>query len=306
VSQISPPFRIALVALLAVCAVWFTVLRPKSPAADAPLPAAPGATGLANDVAAAKGAATASDAANARVQDATGGSAAKSAPKPAATAAPKAAAKAAPKGATKSSKAASTGPHSAVAGKTAPAAAAKPAATATATATPTATAAAKPAAGATPAAKPAAGAALAAKPAADAAPAAQAANPAPAAKPAAKAVPAAKAKIAADPSGPLLRALDRNRAVVLLFWNRHGSDDRAVRQAAQGIDRHHGRVVVKVVPVASVGRYTAITKGVQVLEAPTVLVIAPGGKARAIAGLTSTPELNQAVADVLAGVTSGP
>jgi len=249
VSQISPPFRIALVALLAVCAVWFTVLRPKSPAADAPLPAAPGTTGLANDVAAAKGAATASDAANARVQDATGRSAAKSAPKPAATAAPKAAAKAAPKGATKSSKAASTGPHSAVAGKTAPAAAAKPAA---------------------------------------------------------KAAPAAKAKTDADPSAPLLRALDRNHAVVLLFWNRHGSDDRAVRQAAQGIDRHHGRVVVKVVPVASVGRYTAITKGVQVLEAPTVLVIAPGGKARAIAGLTSTPELNQAVADVLAGVTSGP
>ena len=43
---------------------------------------------------------------------------------------------------------------------------------------------------------------------------------------------------------------------------------------------------MKVVPVASVGRYTAITKGVQILEAPTVLVIAPGGKARAIAGLT--------------------
>lgn len=296
-SQISPPFRIALVAMLAVCAVWFTVLRPKSPAADAPLPAAPGTTGLANDVAAAKGAATASDAANARVQDATGGSTAKSAPKPATTAAAKAAAKAAPKGATKSSKATPTdrhaagagktggaeappaGPHAPVAGKTAPAAAAKRAATG---ATSTATATAK--------------AAPAAKPAADAAPAAN---------PTAKAAPAASAKTATDPSAPLLRALDRNRAVVLLFWNRRGSDDRAARQAAQSVDRHHGRVVVKVVPVASVGRYTAITKGVQILEAPTVLVIAPGGKARAIAGLTSTPELNQAVADVLAGVKSG-
>jgi hypothetical protein len=222
VSQISLPFRIALVAMLAVCAVWFTVLRPKL-AAEAPLPAAPGTTGLAGDVAAAKGAAAASDAANARVQDATGGSAAKSAPKPATTAAPKAAAKAAPK----------------------------------------------------------------------------------AAKPAAKATPAAKAKTDTDPSTPLLRALDRDRAVVLLFWNRRGSDDRAVREAAQSVDRRHGRVVVKVVSVASVGRYTAITKGVQILEAPTVLVIAPGGKARAIAGLTSTPELDQAVADVLAGVKSG-
>jgi hypothetical protein len=216
VSQISLPFRIALVALLAMCAVWFTVLRPK-PAADAPLPAAPGTTGLAHDVAAAKGAAAASDAANARVQRATGGTAAKSASKPA------------PKAAATSTKAA-------------------PAVT----------------------------------------------RAAPAAK--------AKAKTDADPSTPLLRALDRNHAVVLLFWNRHGSDDRAVRRAAQSVDRRHGRVVVKVVPVASVGRYTAITEGVQILEAPTVLVIAPGGKARAIAGLTSTPELNQAVADVLAGV----
>jgi hypothetical protein len=232
VSQISLPFRIALVALLAVCAVWFTVLRPK-PAADAPLPAAPGTTGLAHDVAAAKGAAAASDAANARVQNATGGTAAKPASKPAATAAPNAAKKAS-----------------------------KPAATATAKA-------------------------------------------APAAKPAAKAAPAAKAKTDADPSAPLLRALDRKRAVVLLFWNRHGSDDRAVRQAAHSVDRRHGRVVVKVVPIASVGRYTAITKGVQILEAPTVLVIAPGGTARAIAGLTSTPELNQAVADMLAGVKPG-
>ena len=197
-SQISLPFRIALVAMLAVCAVWFTVLRPK-PAADAPLPAAPGTTGLAHDVAAAKGAAAASDAANARVQSATGGTAAKSASKPAT----KGAANAAPKAATTSSKAAPSVSHGA---------------------------------------------------------------------------PAAKAKTDTDPSAPLLRALDRDHAVVLLFWNRHGSDDRAVRQAAQSVDRRHGRVVVKVVPVASVGRYTAITKGVQVLEAPTVLVIAPAAR----------------------------
>ena len=209
-SQISLPFRVALVAMLAMCAVWFTVLRPK-PAADAPLPAAPGTTGLAQDVAAAKGAAAASDAANARVQRATGGTAAKSASRPATSAA----SKAAPKAPATSSKTAPTGTHAA---------------------------------------------------------------------------PAAKAKTDADPSAPLLRALDRNHAVVLLFWNRHGSDDRAVRRAAQSVDRRHGRVV---------------GKGVQILEAPTVLVIAPGGKARAIAGLTSTPELDQAVADVLAGVKSG-
>lgn len=234
-SQISPPFRIALIAMLAACALWFTVLRPKPPAADPPLPAAPGTTGLAHDVAAAKGAGAASDAANGRVQAATGGTAAKAAPKPAAA------------------KAAAGG----TAAKSAPTTAAKPA-----TATPVV---------ATP------------KPAA--------ATPKPAAP--------------ADPSTPLIDALDRDRAVVLVFWNSRGADDKAVRRAAQGVNRRHGRVLVKVAPISSVGRYTAITQGVQILEAPTALVLAPGGKARVFAGLTSTPELDQAVADALPAVKAG-
>jgi hypothetical protein len=40
VAQLSPPFRIALVALLGVVAVWFTVLRPK-PVESTPAPATP-------------------------------------------------------------------------------------------------------------------------------------------------------------------------------------------------------------------------------------------------------------------------
>src|SRR5258708_6041680 len=79
VDQISPPFRIAIVAMLAACALWFTVLRPKAPAVDAPLPTAPGATGLAHDVNAAKGAAAKSDAANKATEAATGGSSASTA-----------------------------------------------------------------------------------------------------------------------------------------------------------------------------------------------------------------------------------
>jgi hypothetical protein len=205
VAQLSPPFRIALVAMLAACALWFTVLRPKAPAGDAPLPTAPGATGLGNDVNAAKGAAAASDAANASVQSATGG--ATSATANAATA----------KGAT--------------------------------------------AKGATPKAKPAA---------------------------------------ATDPTKPLLGALDAKKAVVVLFYNRAGIDDRAVRKAVAATARHHGKVVVKAVPVGRVGRYEAITRGAEVLQSPTVLVIAPDRKARAIVGFTTTAELDQAIADALA------
>jgi hypothetical protein len=210
VSQISPPFRIALVALLAVCALWFTVLKPKDPAADPAPPAASGSTGLANDVNAAKGAAAASDAANAKVQAATGGTTA---------------------------------------------------ATGTATAS-----GAQPAAGAHP-----------------------------------RSVMAA----AGDLSAPLLRALDRKGAVVVLFWDKRGIDDRAVRRAVGAASRHGGRVVVKAVPVAEVGRYEAITRGAHVLESPTVLVIGPDRKARPIVGFTTTGEVDQAVGDALAAAKSG-
>ena len=212
--QLSPPFRIAIVAMLAVCALWFTVLKPKDPAADAPLPTAPGATGLANDVNAAKGAAATSDAANAKIQKATGGAAATTTP---------AKAPAPAKHATK------TGPHAAVAGKS-----------------------------------------------------------------------AAKGAASADPTASLLSALDAKKAVVMLFYNRAGIDDRAVRKAVAATDRHHGKVVVKAVPVGQVGRYEAITRGAQILESPTVLVIAPDRKARAIVGFTTTGEVDQAVGDALA------
>jgi hypothetical protein len=223
VDQLSPPFRIALVAMLAVCALWFTVLKPKDPAADAPLPTAPGATRLANDVNAAKGAAATSDAATAKVQNATGGTAAK------------------------------------------PAATAKHAARATA----------KHAAPAT------------------------AKHAAPAATPKA-ATPTPKPAVPADPSKPLLSALDAKKAVVVLFYNRAGIDDRAVRKAVAATARHHGKVVVKAVPVSKVGRYEPITRGAEVLQSPTVLVIAPDRKARAIVGFTTKAELDQAIADALA------
>lgn len=205
--QISPPFRIAIVAMLAVCALWFTVLKPKDPGTDtaASDPTAPGATGLSNDVTAAKGAAAKSDAANAKVQAATGGVEAK------------------------------TGT----------------------TGTATAPATAKP-----------------------------------------KADTTSKAKTT-DASAPLLRALDRKDTVVLLFWNRRGSDDRAVRRAVRATARHHGHVVVKAAPVAQVARYGAITSGVQVLQSPTVLVIGPDHKARAVTGFTTKSELDQVVSDTL-------
>jgi hypothetical protein len=122
VDQVSRPMQIALVAVVLLAGMWFTVLKPKpdsgsdfkptpTPAASsaASQPVAPGVKGLATAVDKAKGASATSDAANAGVQAATGGSAAAAtstlAPKPAAAkaAAPAANAKAKAKGTTRTS-----------------------------------------------------------------------------------------------------------------------------------------------------------------------------------------------------------
>jgi hypothetical protein len=132
--------------------------------------------------------------------------------------------------------------------------------------------------------------------------------PAAVAKPAKPVAPAAVAKPAkpgladdaapGDPSRPLLASVDAGKVVVVLFWNKSASDDRATRRALRAIDLHGGKVVASAVPIGDVGRYEAITRGVQVLESPTVLVIGAGGKARAITGYTQAKEIDQAVSDI--------
>ena len=134
------------------------------------------------------------------------------------------------------------------------------------------------------------------------------AKPATAAKPAKPVAPVAVAKPAkpglaadaapGDPSRALLASVDAGKVVVVLFWNKNASDDRATRRGLRSIDLHGGKVVASAVPIGDVGRYEAITRGVQVLESPTVLVIGAGGKARAITGYTQAKEIDQAVSDI--------
>jgi hypothetical protein len=194
--------------------LWFVVLRPK-PASTTKSSAAPGVTGLSNDVAKAKGAAATSDAANANTQaaaNAVGGDGTTS----------------------------------------------TPAANGTATQ-----------------------------------PGATAKGSAPA-----KSVLADDA-IAGDPSKAVLSAVDEGKVAVVLFWNKNAADDRATRRALRGVDLHHGKVVATAVPIGDVGKYEAITRGAQVLESPTVLVIGAGGKARAITGYTQAREIDEVVASAL-------
>ena len=110
----------------------------------------------------------------------------------------------------------------------------------------------------------------------------------------------ADSALAGDPSRSVLSAVDKGKVAVVLFWNSKSSDDRATHQALRRVDRHHGKVVTRAIPISQVGKYVAITAGAQVLESPTVLVIGAGGKARSITGYAQTSEIDQ-----LVGVVGG-
>jgi hypothetical protein len=129
-------------------------------------------------------------------------------------------------------------------------------------------------------------------------PGATAAQPGATSKPAAPKSDLAADAVAGDPSKGVLSDVDKGKVAVVLFWNKKASDDRATRRALRDVDTHHGKVVTRAVPIGDVGKYEAITRGAQVLESPTVLVIGAGGKARAITGYTQAAEINELVGAV--------
>lgn len=136
-----------------------------------------------------------------------------------------------------------------------------------------------------------------------AAAAAAAAPPGSAAAPASASAGTAPAGVASttstDPSAPILASLGAGKAAVLLFSTAGASEDAFVRAALGRIDRHGGRVLVRTVPIGDVGDYEAITRGVQITQSPTVLVIGPKRTAKAVVGFTETAEIDQLVSDAL-------
>jgi ribosomal protein L21 len=56
-------------------------------------------------------------------------------------------------------------------------------------------------------------------------------------------------------------------------------------------------VVSAYVPIAQVGKYEAITSDVNILAAPTILVIGTDGKATVLTGYVDTAVVRQAVGD---------
>jgi hypothetical protein len=96
------------------------------------------------------------------------------------------------------------------------------------------------------------------------------------------------------------RALRAHKALALLFYNPSAADDQAVKQELAAVPNHHGKVVKLTIPLTELPNYTAVTDQVPVNFSPTLVVIAPSGKAAELVGFSDQFEIAQRVDDALA------
>jgi hypothetical protein len=110
---------------------------------------------------------------------------------------------------------------------------------------------------------------------------------------------AATAKADALPL-PVAKAVAAKKVLVLLFWNPKASDDRAVQKAVKSLPTHKGKVVVQIADVKDIARYAPITRGVEVTQSPSVVVVDRELKGNLLVGYNDRQTIDQAVVDALA------
>jgi hypothetical protein len=89
-------------------------------------------------------------------------------------------------------------------------------------------------------------------------------------------------------------ALADGDVVVLLFWGSNSSDDRLVRSELSQVDRRGGRVHAWPVAVRGLARFKNVLRGIDVVQSPTVIVMAKGADPRVLEGYTDHAEIDQA------------
>jgi hypothetical protein len=97
----------------------------------------------------------------------------------------------------------------------------------------------------------------------------------------------------------VLHALADRKVVVLLFWSPKAAEDKAVRKALTGIDRHHNKVLAHATHVKRISNYTQITRGADVEQSPTVVVVDRNRKVETLVGFVDRATIDQAVTDAL-------
>ena len=87
--------------------------------------------------------------------------------------------------------------------------------------------------------------------------------------------------------------------LVLLFYNDRSADDKAVRRALSHVDRHGGKVFVDAHWIKNVGPYEPITRGAELEQSPTTVVVDRTLKAESLVGYVDEQTIEQSVVDAL-------
>lgn len=95
------------------------------------------------------------------------------------------------------------------------------------------------------------------------------------------------------------RAVNANKVVVVLFWNRRGSDDRAVRSAVSGVSTRNGAVAKFTDTLSNLSRYTRLTGQNAIVQTPTVMVVDRKQRAEVATGYLDGASVDQLVVDAL-------
>ena len=95
------------------------------------------------------------------------------------------------------------------------------------------------------------------------------------------------------------RAVRRDKVVALLFWNSRAPEDRRVRRALRDANAFDKRVFVRAAPVSEISRYAPITRGVDVAQSPTLVVVDSDLHAEALVGYVARTTIRQALSDAL-------
>ncbi len=95
------------------------------------------------------------------------------------------------------------------------------------------------------------------------------------------------------------KPLAKDKVLVMLFWNKDSADDRAVRQQLRKVDRWDGLVAVRAASIKNVSKYGRITRGADVAQSPTTLVVDRNLKVTPLVGYFDTQSIDQAAFDAL-------
>ncbi len=93
------------------------------------------------------------------------------------------------------------------------------------------------------------------------------------------------------------RAVRSDKVITLLFWNPRAADDRQVRHHIKHLKLDDRKVSVKVANVKHISRYAPITRGVDVQQSPTVVVVDRKLQAESLVGYVDSVTVRQAISD---------